>query len=37
MSEARRRSRAEPFKIKMIEPLKMTTRAERDVAIREAG
>ena len=33
----RARSWAEPFKIKMIEPLKMTTRAEREVAIREAG
>jgi tyrosine phenol-lyase len=31
------RSWAEPFKIKMVEPLKMTTRAEREVAIREAG
>jgi tyrosine phenol-lyase len=37
-SEAtRHRSWAEPFKIKMVEPLKMTTRAERDAAIREAG
>jgi len=33
----RRRSWAEPFKIKMVEPLKMTTPAERDAAIREAG
>ena len=33
----RRRSWAEPFKIKMVEPLKMTTREEREVAIREAG
>ncbi|HMK91825.1 MAG TPA: tyrosine phenol-lyase [Thermoleophilia bacterium] len=37
MSETRRRSWAEPFKIKMVEPLKMTTREEREVAIREAG
>ena len=37
MIETRRRSWAEPFKIKMVEPLKMTTRQEREVAIREAG
>ena len=37
MTETRRRSWAEPFKIKMVEPLKMTTRQEREVAIREAG
>ncbi len=28
---------AEPWKIKMVEPLRMTTRAEREAAIREAG
>ena len=33
----RRRSWAEPFKIKMVEPLKMTTREQREAAIREAG
>ncbi len=33
----RMKSWAEPFKIKMVEPLKMTTRAEREVAIRDAG
>ncbi len=32
-----RRSWAEPFKIKMVEHLKMTTRAERELAIAEAG
>jgi len=36
-TSGRRRSWAEPFKIKMVEPLKMTTREEREVAIREAG
>jgi tyrosine phenol-lyase len=37
MSESRRHSWAEPYKIKMVEPLKMTTRVEREAAIREAG
>jgi len=32
-----RRSWAEPWKIKMVEPLRMTTRAEREQAILEAG
>ena len=36
-SGRRRRSWAEPYKIKMVEPLKMTTREERETAIREAG
>lgn len=35
--QAGRRSWAEPWKIKMVEPLRMTTRAERELAIREAG
>ena len=33
----RQRPWAEPWKIKMVEPLRMTTRAEREIAIREAG
>lgn len=33
----KRRSWAEPYKIKMVEPLKMTTRAQREQAITEAG
>ena len=35
--QAGRRSWAEPWKIKMVEPLTMTTREEREAAIREAG
>ncbi|MCP4413348.1 MAG: tyrosine phenol-lyase [Gammaproteobacteria bacterium] len=32
-----KRSWAEPYKIKMVELLKMTTREEREIAIKEAG
>jgi len=32
-----KRSWAEPYKIKMVELLKMTTREEREAAIKEAG
>jgi len=32
-----RRSWAEPYKIKVVEPIRMTSRKERDVAIAEAG
>lgn len=34
---AKRRSWAEPWKVKVVEPIRMTTRAEREKAIREAG
>jgi tyrosine phenol-lyase len=33
----RERTIAEPYKIKMVEPIKMTTRGEREAMIREAG
>lgn len=33
----KRRSWAEPYKIKMVEPLRMTSRADRERAIAEAG
>ncbi len=33
----RERTIAEPYKIKMVEPIKMTTRAEREAMIKEAG
>lgn len=33
----RRRSWAEPYKIKMVEPIRMMSRAEREAAMREAG
>jgi tyrosine phenol-lyase len=37
MSNEKKRSWAEPYKIKMVEPVKMTTLEERQKAIREAG
>lgn len=33
----KRRSWAEPWKVKVVEPIRMTSRAEREKAIREAG
>lgn len=36
-SSPERRSWAEPWKVKVVEPLKMTTRPERERAIAEAG
>lgn len=37
LQNMRHRSWAEPFKIKMVEPLRMTTQEERERAIRDAG
>jgi tyrosine phenol-lyase len=37
MNQPKRRSWAEPFKVKVIEPLKMTTRPYREKAMKEAG
>jgi tyrosine phenol-lyase len=37
MSEIRKRSWAEPFKIKMVEPLTITTREHRERALEAAG
>jgi tyrosine phenol-lyase len=37
MSEIRKRSWAEPFKIKMVEPLTITTREQRERALEAAG
>lgn len=36
-SSDRKRSWAEPYKIKMVEPVRITTREEREAAIDEAG
>ncbi len=35
--KVKKRSWAEPFKIKVVEPIKMTTREHREAAIKEAG
>jgi tyrosine phenol-lyase len=37
MENYKKRSWAEPYKIKVVEPLKMTTRTEREKALMEAG
>lgn len=37
MNPPRKRSWAEPYRIKMVEPIRRTSRAERDRAIAEAG
>ena len=37
MEQSKKRSWAEPYKIKVVEPLKMTTREERKRALEEAG
>jgi tyrosine phenol-lyase len=37
MNQPKRRSWAEPFKVKVIEPLKMTTRPYREKAMKVAG
>ena len=37
MSKSRKRSWAEPYKIKMVEPVKITQPEERQIAIKQAG
>ncbi len=37
MDQLKKRSWAEPYKIKVVEPLKMTTQSERQTALEAAG